>query len=285
MKKNILVIASNPQDTTSLRLDRELRVINEVIQKSQLRDRFDVHQLWAARTIDLIDALLKYKPRIVHFCGHGEGQMGLVLEDEAGKAKPVSSEALAEVFKNLAAKVECVLLNACYSDVQADAIVEHINYVIGMSREIRDDAAIAFTRGFYTALGNGEPIKNAYDFGKSQVAIEISSDTTIDSRKLTSKRPADNIRYFTAFCTRTRTTEIGRLFIRCLYLLCRSRTRPNMGLGYFSPEIRTSGNRGSCFGRCGSSRRSQDRQYRARYSPSEADYHCSLRCLFNRQHG
>jgi TIR domain/CHAT domain len=186
MKKTILVIASNPQGTTSLRLDRELRVIEEVIQKSQLRDRFDVQQLWAARTIDLLDALLKYQPRIVHFCGHGEGQIGLVLEDEAGKAKPVSSEALSEVFKNFAEKVECVLLNACYSEVQAIAIVEHLNYVIGMSREIRDDAAIAFTRGFYTALGNGEAIKNAYNFGKSQVAIEISSDPTIaaDSRKL-----------------------------------------------------------------------------------------------------
>jgi TIR domain/CHAT domain len=190
MKKIILVITSNPQGTTSLRLDRELRVIDEVIQKSQFRDRFDVHQLWAARTIDLIDALLKYQPRIVHFCGHGEGQMGLVLEDEAGNAKPVSSEALAEVFKNLAAKVECVLLNACYSEVQANAIVEHINYVIGMSREIRDDAAIAFTRGFYTALGNGEPIKNAYNFGKSQVAIEISSDLTAGSRKFT---PIENL--------------------------------------------------------------------------------------------
>jgi TIR domain/CHAT domain len=185
MKKNILVIASNPQGTTSLRLDRELRVIDEVIQKSQLRDRFDVQQLWAARTTDLLDALQRYQPRIVHFCGHGEGQIGLVLEDESGKPKPISSEALADVFKHLAEQVECVLLNACYSEVQAHAIVEHINYVIGMSREIRDDAAIAFTRGFYTALGNGEPIKNAYNFGKIQVAIETSSDSTTDPRKFT----------------------------------------------------------------------------------------------------
>lgn len=55
-----------------------------------------------------------------------------------------------------------------------------------MNREIRDDAAIAFTRGFYAALGNGAPIKTAYDLGKSQVAIEISSDATLtaDSRKM-----------------------------------------------------------------------------------------------------
>jgi TIR domain/CHAT domain len=184
--KKILVIASNPQGTASLRLDKELRVINDVIQRSRLRDQFDVQPLWATRTIDLLPALLRYKPWIVHFCGHGEGSVGLVLEDEGGRAKAVSSEALADVFMNLTSDVECVLLNACYSKAQADAIVQHINYVVGMSREIRDDAAIAFTRGFYTALGNGEPIKKSYDCGKSQVAIEVSSDSAIavDSRKL-----------------------------------------------------------------------------------------------------
>jgi TIR domain/CHAT domain len=186
MKKTILVIASNPQGTTSLRLDRELRIIEDVImQKSRLRDRFDVQPLWATRTIDLIPALLRYKPWIVHFCGHGEGQVGLVLEDEVGKAKLVTSEALAELFAHLAAEIECVVLNACYSQAQADAIVQHINYAIGMSREIDDDVAIAFTRGFYTALGNGEPIRKAYDFGKIQVTIETSSDAIADSPKMT----------------------------------------------------------------------------------------------------
>jgi TIR domain/NACHT domain/CHAT domain len=192
MKQTILVIAANPQGTTSLRLDRELRVINDVMQKSRLRDRFDIQPLWATRTIDLLPALLKYKPRIVHFCGHGEGQVGLVLEDEAGTAKLVSSEALAGVFVELAAEVECVLLNACYSEDQAQTIVQYINYAIGMSREIRDDAAIAFTRGFYTAIGNGKPIKKAYDLGKIEVKIEISSDATntADSRKLI---PVDSV--------------------------------------------------------------------------------------------
>jgi hypothetical protein len=186
MTKKILVIASNPQSTASLRLDKEWRVINDVIQQSRLRDQFDIQPLWATRTIDLLPALLRYKPWIVHFCGHGEGPVGLVLEDESGRPKLVSSEALASLFKQLAADVECVLLNACYSKDQANAIVQDINYVVGMSREIRDDSAIAFTRGFYTALGNGELIKKAYEFGRSQVAIEISSDSTIavDSRKL-----------------------------------------------------------------------------------------------------
>jgi hypothetical protein len=185
MKQTILAIAANPQGTNSLRLDRELRVINEAIDKSQLRDRFDLQTVWATRTIDILPALLKHRPRIVHFCGHGEGKIGLVLEDEAGQVKLVSSEALAGLFAQLSWEVECVLLNACHSVAQAQAIAQHINYAIGMSREILDDMAIAFSRGFYTAISNGESIERAYEFGKSQAAIEVSGNSTIDSRKMT----------------------------------------------------------------------------------------------------
>lgn len=185
MKKTILIIASNPSGTSSLRLDKELRVINDTLQKSALKDTLNAQSVWATRTIDLQRALLQHQPWIVHFCGHGEGEAGLVLEDETGRAKHVTSDALSAVFSQLERDVECVLLNACSSKVQADDIVRHINYVIGMSQAIEDEVAIAFTRGFYTALGNGESISRAYGFGKSQIALEYVSTpaTTADTRK------------------------------------------------------------------------------------------------------
>jgi hypothetical protein len=44
------------------------------------------------------------------------------------------------------------VLNACYSEIQANAIVQHIDYVIGMSQAIGDTAAIKFAMGFYDAF-------------------------------------------------------------------------------------------------------------------------------------
>jgi hypothetical protein len=85
--------------------------------------------------------LLDYEPQIVHFSGHGGGEQGLALEDEAGQAQLVSADALARLFKLFEGKVECVLLNACYSEVQAEAICQHVNYVIGMNQAIGDKAA------------------------------------------------------------------------------------------------------------------------------------------------
>ena len=61
--------------------------------------------------------------------------------------------------------MECVVLNACYSEIQADAIAKHIDYVVGMKREIGDTAAIEFAVAFYDALGAGKSFEFAYELG------------------------------------------------------------------------------------------------------------------------
>jgi hypothetical protein len=173
-KIKILILASNPQGTTSLGLDREIRDLTEVIKRSPDRDRFIIETRLAVRPQDLQSSLLEIKPRIVHFCGHGEGERGLVLENEAGQLHLVTKEALAALFSHFSQQIECVLLNACYTQVQAEEIVKHINFVVGMSQPILDSSAIAFSAGFYGALGAGETIAKAYDFGCNRIHLEFS---------------------------------------------------------------------------------------------------------------
>ncbi|WP_243146822.1 CHAT domain-containing protein [Scytonema sp. UIC 10036] len=79
---------------------------------------------------------MEVNPQIVHFCGHGMEDEGLVLQDETGQVKLVSTNALAGLFKLFADKVECVLLNACYSELQAEVIKHHIDYAIGMNQSL-----------------------------------------------------------------------------------------------------------------------------------------------------
>jgi hypothetical protein len=108
----------------------------------------------------------------VHFSGHGSGQDGLVFEDVTGQSKLIDSEALANLFKLFSSRVECVVLNACYSELQAKEISKHIDYVIGMSQSIGDRAAIEFAIGFYTALGGGESVEFAYKLGCNAIQLE-----------------------------------------------------------------------------------------------------------------
>ena len=171
MQQKILILTANPKGTTPLRLDEEVREIDAGLQRSQHRDQFVLEQKWAVRPRDIQRAMLDINPSIIHFSGHGAGSEGLVFEDETGEAKLVDGEALAGLFSLFEEQVECVLLNGCYSEVQADAIAQHINYVIGMNKAIGDRAAIEFAVGFYDALGAGKPVKLAYKFGCAAILL------------------------------------------------------------------------------------------------------------------
>ena len=67
-------------------------------------------------------------------------------------------------------------MNACYSEIQANAIAQHIKYVIGMNQAIGDKSAIAFAVGFYQALGAGRAIEEAYKLGCVQIQLQGITD-------------------------------------------------------------------------------------------------------------
>ena len=175
LKRKLLILAANPKSSTRLRLDEEVRDISEGLKRARHRDDFEIAQRWAVRPRDFQRAMLEETPQMVHFSGHGEGEAGLYFEDEIGNPKLVIGTALASLFKLFAQKtqIECVVLNGCYSQTQAEAIVRHVPYVIGMQQAVGDQAAIEFAVGFYDALGNGESVDFAFESGK--VAMELNS--------------------------------------------------------------------------------------------------------------
>lgn len=173
MAKKILILAANPKNTEILRLEEEVQKIEAGLERSHPRQPFEiVFRSTEAKPEELRRAFLDCEPQIVHFSGHGSGTPGLAFLDEAGEARLVTAQALGNFFKLFHDKIECVILNACYSVVQAEAIAQHIDYVIGMNQAIGDRAAIEFAVGFYDALGAGRSIEDAYLFGCSAIELE-----------------------------------------------------------------------------------------------------------------
>ena len=170
--RKILFLASDPSDATRLRLGQELRDIREKLQMAQLREQFVLESREAVRPGDISQAIFDIEPHIIHFSGHGFPTGELCLEDTLGKVKPVKVEALAALFELISHQVSCVLLNACYSEMQAEAISCHIPYVIGMNQAIGDRAAISFSVGFYKALGAGRTVQQAYKFGCAEIQLQ-----------------------------------------------------------------------------------------------------------------
>lgn len=172
MHRTILLLAASPVDQARVRLDEEAREIEEGLRRSVHRDQFQLKKQGSVRTGDLHRALLDTKPQIVHFCGHGTGEDGLVFEDQQGRTQLVTTDALADLFKLFTGQIECVVFNSCYSEVQAKAICQHVGYTIGMNKAIRDKAAIKFSIGFYDALGGGYSVRDAYNFGCNAIQLE-----------------------------------------------------------------------------------------------------------------
>lgn len=183
--KKILILAANPKNTSRLRLDEEVREIDEGLRRANKRELFQLEQKLAVRWRDFYRAILDTQPQIVHFCGHAQGEDGIALENETGNTAFVNADTLESIFKLFAQKgVECVVLNACYSKVQAEAISRHTNYVIGMNRSISDKAAINFAVAFYDALGAGQEVEFAFELGCSQLVDVKEHQTPILKKKL-----------------------------------------------------------------------------------------------------
>lgn len=169
---SILFLAADPTDASRLRLGEEFREIQEKLRLSKQRDKFDLYQRMSVRPADISQALLDISPQIVHFSGHGTSRGELCVEDTSGQILALHPETVAALFEQFADQVECVILNACYSVDQANAIAKHIRYVIGMNQAIGDKAAISFSIGLYQALGAGRSIEKAYKLGCVQIRLQ-----------------------------------------------------------------------------------------------------------------
>jgi CHAT domain len=170
--KKILILTANPKDTAKLRLDEEIRAIQAVLKRAKNREKYEIVTEWAVRVDDLRRALLEHQPTIVHFSGHGSGSTGLALENSSGQVQLVSTESLAKLFGLFQETIECVLLNACYSQAQIEAIHQHIDYVVGMNRAIGDAAAIEFAIGFYDALLSGRSYEDCFEVGCASIDLQ-----------------------------------------------------------------------------------------------------------------
>ena len=189
----IIFLAANPLDTERLRLDEEVRAIDNALRLAEFRNTFELHSHWAVRIDELQGLFLRYQPHIVHFSGHGTDASEIILQDDAGQAFVVSSNALSDLFNIFKKQVRCVLLNACYSEDQAIGIGEHVDSVIGMSDEITDKASIQFATAFYRGIGYGQDVQTAFDLGCNQIGLSGINDA--DKPQLLGKANPTDVRF------------------------------------------------------------------------------------------
>src|SRR6185295_7413049 len=171
-KVKILFLAIDSENALHLRLDKEFHEIDKNISTGSHRDLFELFSVWAVKPGDLQTALLRYKPHIVHFSGHGMRRKGLSFENVEGQRKFISPQALANLFRVIGDTVRLVFLNSCHTKSQATALAKTVDFTISMNSDIGDDAAIILAASFYRALSFGQSVSEAFELAKNQLELE-----------------------------------------------------------------------------------------------------------------
>jgi WD40 repeat protein len=204
----VLLFAASPQGTSPLDLPREFREIDEEVRLSKFRDRVELILVPGARPVDLLRKLNENQPQVVHFSSHGDPDH-LVLESGGDEAegrdplgagtrsvdqrdlKPIrpppadpestgpiapqllSKSALVNVLRSCdEGSLKLVVLNACHTRSQAEALTEVVDCVVSMKRAITDRAAIQFAASFYGALAFGRSVQKAFEQGVARLSAE-----------------------------------------------------------------------------------------------------------------
>ena len=158
---DILVLAAN-HSTQKLQLDEEIKLIKKEAKN------YTVKILPKVLIEDLSKYLEEYDPIILHFSGHGNFKSEIILNDRQGHERVLPIEELAKLLPE---RVECVVLNACFSGDKVDALIKKVSCVIGMRKEIEDKSALKFSEGFYRGIGLGKSYQDAFALGISQIGI------------------------------------------------------------------------------------------------------------------
>jgi len=171
----ILVIIASPHGLPRLDVEREWAAIREALADRQRDQQVRLDLLPAPSIAELQTWLRHNTVHVLHFVGHGDFddrvQDGmLVFCDKSGQPTPVSSAVLGAHIRDHD-PLRLVVLNACqtarsgdddpYSGMAQGLIQQEAAAVVAMQFPISDDAAIVFTREFYGAVSDGEPLDQA----------------------------------------------------------------------------------------------------------------------------
>jgi Effector-associated domain 11 len=167
-KKSVLFIAAEPESKRSFNAGKEVQRINEALDRSSDREKYEILTDFASKPDDLYRLLKRHNPAIVHFSMHGS-EAGVFFEDSNGNAVSVAPDILGGFFELIndgdSRIVECVIMSACNSTNHAKVISEFVGSAIGMNGSILAEAAREYTKGFYQSFFEGDDYKVAHRFG------------------------------------------------------------------------------------------------------------------------
>ncbi len=186
-KLKILLLVSNPKDTSPLNLGDEKACICKIWDSLDNIEYVECRP--EARLI--LDALSQDEFHVVHYMGHGNFDSGsggqVIMESADGSEQPISGNTFATWLQD--EPLRLVFLNACntgttgqqtglhpFAGVASALIGSGVPSVVAMQFPISDEAAIIFAETFYKRIAQGLPVEQAMSEGRKGLLDRTGSE-------------------------------------------------------------------------------------------------------------
>jgi hypothetical protein len=186
----VLGLVASPRGLSLLDVEAEKQRLEQALAQPISDGLIEVVWVDQASWDSVHDKLLSGAWHVLHFIGHGDfdavNDQGLIaLVGEDGKASYVDAARLANLLDEANPTPRLVLLNSCrsgeggaydlFSGTASALVRSGISAVVAMQFSISDQAAIAFAKGFYTAIAHGHSIDDAARSGRIAI-LGLSSN-------------------------------------------------------------------------------------------------------------
>jgi hypothetical protein len=157
----VLLFASQPRDKDPVDLAEEIRQVHQRIDEAEFGAHIMLRAWLATQPLDLLPNLNRHQPHMVQFSGHGHAD-GVLLTGPHGRAEPVATDRLIQMFRWSCQRLRIIFFNVCDSTEHALAAARLVDAAIGMDGKMHDEAARTFAAQLYSALAFGHSLKRAY---------------------------------------------------------------------------------------------------------------------------
>lgn len=164
----ILFLSAGPIALERFDSETEFRAIEEAISKTKKRNNIERHYHQGVRAMDIIPHLVKFRPNILHFSGHGTEE-AIFLRGDVDCPTEIEAKVLASILEERG--VDTLVMNCCSSASYIHDLTSSVQTVIGVDGSLKDQHAKRFSEAFYASLGNGSDVKGAFRDGRDTVRL------------------------------------------------------------------------------------------------------------------
>jgi outer membrane protein assembly factor BamB len=189
---HILGMVASPTDQEPLDTGRERKRLEDALKPLQEDGSVALTWIEGQTWRDLQRAMRNGEWNVFHFIGHGaydevkdEGLIALC--DDGGRTHLLSAGQLGRLLDDHG-PLRLAVLNSCeggrggtkevLSSTAAVLMRRGVPAVVAMQYEITDRAAIEFTRAFYEAIADGQPVDGAVS--EARIAVSLALESTLE---------------------------------------------------------------------------------------------------------